>query len=235
VLALASSGQAVGELHCTQRRGDPHGYRHHEPHHQGQRPHHEVQRQHHQVQRQGTARSASTTARSAKNTAKRTTKRTASNASTTTRREARKAEQGVVRHGRRVVEAAQAEVSAVASQPTRPLFFTLGVVDRAASSVKALPGTLTSTVISAPVRTRGRIVNVFATAGDLAEKAQRGYTEVAKDGEKFVRAVRRQESTQKAVRYADRAQTRTSRAVSDAEKAVEFGTEAAGQAVAKLG
>ena len=185
-----------------------------------------------------TARSASTTARSAKTTArsaKNTTKRSASNASTTTRREARKAEQGVVRHGRRVVEAAQAEVSAVASQPTRPLFFTLGVVDRAASTVKALPGTLTSTVVSAPVRTRGRIVNVFATAGDLAERAQRGYTEVAKDGEKFVRAVRRQESTQKAVRYADRAQTRTSRAVQDAEKAVEFGTEAAGEAVSKLG
>ncbi len=178
-----------------------------------------------------TARSASTTARSAKNT----TKRTANNASTKTRREARKTEQGVVRHGRRVVEAAQAEVSAVASQPTRPLFFTLGVVDRAASSVKALPGTLSNTVVSAPVRTRGRIVNVFATAGDLAEKAQRGYTEVAKDGEKFVRAVRRQESTQKAVKYADRAQTRTSRAVQDAEKAVEFGTEAAGQAVSKLG
>lgn len=178
-----------------------------------------------------TARSASTTARSAKNT----TKRTATNASTKTRREVRKTEQGVVRHGRRVVEAAQAEVSAVASQPTRPLFFTLGVVDRAASSVKALPGTLTNSVVSAPVRTRGRIVNVFATAGDLAEKAQRGYTEVAKDGEKFVRAVRRQESTQKAVKYADRAQTRTSRAVQDAEKAVEFGTEAAGQAVSKLG
>ena len=115
-----------------------------------------------------TARSASTTARSAKNT----TKRTANNASTTTRREARKAEQGVVRHGRRVVEAAQAEVSAVASQPTRPLFFTLGVVDRAASTVKALPGTLTSTVVSAPVRTRGRIVNVFATA-EVAQAAVR--------------------------------------------------------------
>ena len=178
-----------------------------------------------------TARSASTTARSAKNT----TKRTADNASTKARREARRTEQGVVRHGRRVVEAAQAEVSAVASQPTRPLFFTLGVVDRAASSVKALPSTLTSTVVGAPVRTRGRIVNVFATAGDLAEKAQRGYTEVAKDGEKFVRAVRRQESTQKAVKYADRAQSRTSRAVSDAEKAVEFGTDAAGEAVSKLG
>jgi len=178
-----------------------------------------------------TARSASTTARSAKST----TKRTADNASATTRREARRTEQGVARHGRRVVEAAQAEVSAVAAQPTRPLLFTLGVVDRAAAGVKALPTTLTSSVISAPVRTRGRIVNVFATAGDLAEKAQRGYTEVARDGERFVRAVRRQESTQRAVRYADRAQTRTSRAVRDAEKAVEAGTEAGTEAAGKLG
>ena len=178
-----------------------------------------------------TTRSASTTARSAKSTAKSATNR----ASTTTRRETRKAEQGVVRHGRRVVEAAQAEVSAVASQPTRPLLFTLGVVDRTVAGVKALPGTVTSSVVSVPVRTRGRIVEVFATAGDLAERAQRGYTEVAKDGEKFVRAVRRQESTKAAVSYADRAQTRASRSVSDAEKAVEAGTEAAVQAAKKLG
>jgi hypothetical protein len=178
-----------------------------------------------------TTRAASTTARSAKSTAKTATKR----ATTTTRRETRKAEQGVVRHGRRVVEAAQAEVSAVASQPTRPLFFTLGVVDRTVAGVKALPGSLTSSVVSAPVRTRGRLVEVFATAGDLAEKAQRGYTEVAKDGEKLVRAVRRQESTKAAVNYADRAQTRSSRAVNDVEKAVESGTEAAIQAVKKLG
>jgi hypothetical protein len=178
-----------------------------------------------------TARSASSTARSAKSTTKAATRR----ATTTTRRQARQAEQGVLRHGRRVVGAAQAEVSAVASQPTRPLLFTLGVVDRAAAGVKALPGTVTSTVISAPVRTRSRIVDVFATAGDLAERAQRGYTEVAKDGEKFVRAVRRQESTQAAKKFADRAQTRATRSVQDAEKAVEAGAEAAGQAVSKLG
>jgi hypothetical protein len=167
-----------------------------------------------------TARSASATARSA------TTK-----TSTTTRREARKAERGVVRHGRRVVGAAQAEVSAVASQPTRPLFFALGIADRTAAGVKALPGT----VLQAPARTRARVVDAFATAGDLAERAQRGYTEVAQDGEKLVRAIRRQESTQQAVTYAERAQTRAERAVKDTEKAVEAGTEAAAEAVSKLG
>ena len=178
-----------------------------------------------------TARSAKTTARSAKSTTRSATNK----ATATTRRQARKTEQGVVKHTRRVVGAAQAEVSAVASQPTRPLFFTLGVVDRAASGVRSLPSTLTSTVINVPVRTRGRIVEAFASAGDLAERAQRGYTEVAKDGEKFVRSVRRQESTQKAVKYAERAQHRTSMAVNDAEKAVEAGTDAAAQAVSKLG
>ncbi len=174
-----------------------------------------------------TARSASSTARSATNQAKRSTTK----ATNTTRRQARKTEQGVVKHSRRVVGAAQAEVSAVASQPTRPLFFTLGVVDRATAGVRALP----STVVSAPTRTRGRIVDVFATAGDLAENAQRGYTDIAKDGEKFVRAVRRQDSTQATVKYADRAQTRASRSVQDAEKALEAGTEAAVEAVNKLG
>jgi hypothetical protein len=178
-----------------------------------------------------TARTASATARSATETAKRNTTK----ATRTTRREARATEQGVVTHGRRVVSAAQAELEAVASQPTRPLFFTLGVVDRAAAGVRALPGTLTSTVVSVPERTRGRIVEVFASAGDLAERAQRGYTDVAKDGEKLVRAVRRQDSTQAAVKYAERAQTRTSRAVSDAEKAVDAGTDAAVEAVKKLG
>lgn len=171
-----------------------------------------------------TSRSASATAKSAKNTA-----------TTTTRRETRETEQGVTRHTRRVLGAAQAEVNAVASQPTRPLFFALGVVDRATAGVRTAPTALTSNLVSAPARTRGRIVEVFSTAGDLAERAQRGYTEVAKDGEKLVRSIRRQESTQKAAKYADRAQTRAVRSVQDAEKAVEAGTEAAAQAVSKLG
>ena len=50
-----------------------------------------------------------------------------------------------------------------------------------------------------------------------------------------MRAVRRQESTQAAVKYADRAQTRASRSLQDAEKAVEAGTEAASEAINKLG
>lgn len=178
-----------------------------------------------------TARSASATTKSAGKTAKTATKK----ASTTTRRETRRTEQGVTTHTRRVFGAAQAEVSAVASQPTRPLLFTLGVVDRATAGVRALPSTVTSSVIGAPAAARDRIVNVFATAGDLAERAQRGYTEVAKDGEKLVRSVRRQESTQRAVALADRAQTRASRSLTDAEKAVEAGTQAAAEAVSKLG
>ncbi len=174
-----------------------------------------------------TKNDAASTARSASKTAKTATRK----ASTTTRREARKTEQGVSTHTRRVFGAAQAELSAVASQPTRPLFFTLGVVDRATAGVRALP----STVVSVPTRTRGRIVDVFATAGDLAERAQRGYTDVTRDGEKLVRAVRRQDSTQSAVKFADRAQTRASRSVQDAEKAFEAGAEAAVEAVNKLG
>ncbi len=185
-----------------------------------------------------TARSASTTAKSASTTAKSATstaKKASNKASTTTRREARKTEVGVARHTRRVVEAAQAEVSAVASQPTRPLYFALGVVDRTTAGVRALPGALTGSVINTPARTRDRIVTVFATAGDLAEKAQRGYTDVTVDGQKLVRAIRRQESTQTAVKYADRAAVRASRSLQDAEKAVEAGVEAAGEAAGKLG
>jgi hypothetical protein len=163
-----------------------------------------------------TARSASATAKSAGRTAKRTTRSTGT---------------GVTTHTRRVLGAFQAEANAVASQPTRPLFFTLGVVDRATAGVRALPSTLVST----PTRTRDRVVNVFATAGDLAERAQRGYTEVAKDGEKLVAAVRRQDSTQRAVKLADRAQTRAAGSVKAAEQALEAGTEAAVEAVSKLG
>lgn len=185
-----------------------------------------------------TTRSASETAKSAGSTAKSasSTAKTASDkAKSTTRRETRKTEQGVTTHTRRVVSAAQAEFSAVASQPTRPLLFALGVVDRATAGVRAVPSTLSTTVVSVPARTRSRIVDVFATAGDVAEKAQRGYTEVAKDGAGLVRSIRRQDSTQRAVKFADRAQTRASRSVTDAEKAVEAGTEAAAEALSKLG
>jgi hypothetical protein len=182
--------------------------------------------------------STTTQARTTKSNAKATARsasKTATSASATARRETRRTERGVTAHTRRVLGAAQAELSAVASQPTRPLLFTLGVVDRATAGVRALPGTVGGSVVTAPSRTRERLVDVFATAGDLAERAQRGYTEVTKDGEKLVRSVRRQESTQQAVKYVDRAQTRAARSVQDAEKALEAGSEAAAEAVSKLG
>lgn len=178
-----------------------------------------------------TTRSASKTAASATKTAQAATRK----ASATTRRETAKAERGITTHTRRVIGAAQAEVSAVAAKPTRPLFFALGVVDRTTAGVRAVPSTLTNRVVSTPQRYREGIVSVFATAGDLAERAQRGYTEVTRDGEKLVRAIRRQESTQAAVKYAERAQDRASSAISDVEKAVEAGAEAASEAVSKLG
>lgn len=179
------------------------------------------------AQAKGTARSATATAKSATRDAKRTTARTTRPA----RREARRTEQGVVRHTRRVVEAAQAEVAAVARTPYRPALFALGLLDRTVAGVKELPTTVTST----PTRTRERIVSVFATAGDLAERAQQGYTEVAKDGEKFVRSVRRLDSAQRAERLAERAGRRGKGAVRDTGKAVEAGADAAAQALGKLG
>ena len=177
------------------------------------------------------ARTTKSNAKATATSAKKTVKSAGRSAKSTTRRTGT----GVTTHTRRVVGAFQAEVNAVASQPTRPLFFTLGVVDRATAGVRALPSTLTSSVVSTPARTRDRVVSVFSTAGDLAERAQRGYTEVAKDGEKLVAAVRRQDSTQRAVKLADRAQTRATSSVKDVEKAIEAGTEAAVEAVGKLG
>ncbi len=174
-----------------------------------------------------TTSSATSTARSAARDAKRTTRSTTRPA----RREARRTEQGVVRHTHRVVSAAQAEVTAVAKTPYRPALFALGLVDRAVAGVKEVP----SIVLEAPTRTRQRVVSVFATAGDLAEKAQQEYTEVAQDGSALVRAIARQDSTQRAQRMAERARKRGQGAVRDTEKAVEAGTEAAGEALAKLG
>ena len=125
-----------------------------------------------------TARSASATGRSAAATG-RSAAKDAKRKTAPARREARRTEQGVVRHGRRVVGAAQAEVAAVARTPYRPALFALGLLDRTVAGVKELPSALTG----APTRTRERVVSVFATAGALAERAQQGYTEVAKDGE----------------------------------------------------
>ena len=170
-----------------------------------------------------TASSASSTAKSAKRDVKRSTR--------PARREARRTEQGVVRHTRRVIEAAQAEVAAVAETPYRPALFALGLLDRTVSGAKELP----SFVAETPVRFRQRVIDVFSTAGDLAEKAQQEYTEVTKDGQALVRAIRRQDSTQRAERFAERAANRSRLAVKDAEKAVEAGTEAAAQAVSKIG
>ena len=177
-----------------------------------------------------TARDASATARSAKNTAT-----SAARTSTATpSREARRTEQGLGRHSRRVAGAAQAEVAAVAQQPTRPAYFALGLLDRTVATAKELPSTVTGTLTGAPAALRTRVVSAAATVGDLAERAQTGYTEVAKDGESLVRAIARQDSTQRAQRLAERARRRGQFAVRDTEKAVEAGTEAATQALGKL-
>ncbi len=138
---------------------------------------------------------------------------------------------GVVKHSKRVSDAAQAEVKAVSKQPTRPLFFALGIVDRYVESVKELPSNLRTT----PGAFKDRIVGTFATAGDVAERAQKGYTEVAKDGESLVSQVRKQDSTQRAIRLAERARTRGRRAVKDTEQAIEAAGDAAAEAVQKIG
>lgn len=177
-----------------------------------------------------TASNAKSTARSAKSTA-RNAKTTASTATRRPRREARSTEQGIRKHTARVAAAAQAEVNAVAKTPYRPALFALGMLDRTVAGVKELP----NVVVETPTRTRERVVTLFATAGDLAEKAQQGYTEVAKDGQALVRSVRRLDSTQRTERYAERAARRGKNAVKDAERAVEAGSEAAGQALSKLG
>jgi hypothetical protein len=182
------------------------------------------------TQARKTSNDAKATARGAKSTA-RGAKSTARTATRPVRRETKRTEQGVSKHTRRVAAAAQAEVTAVANKPLRPALFTLGLVDRAVAGVKEVP----SIVVETPTRARQRIVDVFATAGDLAEKAQQGYTEVTKDGEALVRAIRRQDSTLRAERLAERAAKRGKGAVRDAEKAVEAGTEAAGEALTKLG
>ncbi len=138
---------------------------------------------------------------------------------------------GVVKHSKRVSGAAQAEVKAVSKQPTRPLFFALGIVDRYVESVKDLPNNLRTT----PSAVKDRIVDTFATAGDVAERLQQNYTEVAKDGQSLVTSVRKQDSTQRAIRLAERARTRGRRAVKDTEHAVEAAGGAAAEAVQKLG
>lgn len=177
-----------------------------------------------------TKNDAEKTARDARNTARSATK-DAKGAARQARAQGAATRKELLVQGRRVAGAAQAEVQAVAKQPTRPLMFALGVVDRTVEQVKELPAALRS----APFSLRDAVVDTAATAGDLAERAQRGYTDVAKDGESLVAAVRRQDSTQRALRLAERAQKRGSYALSDTEKAVEAVVDATAEAVSKLG
>lgn len=138
---------------------------------------------------------------------------------------------GVVKHSKRISDAAQAEVKAVSNQPTRPLLFALGVVDRTVESFKDFPSNLRTT----PDVVKGRIIDTFSTAGDVAERLQKEYTEVTKDGQSLYASVRKQDSTQRAVRLAERARTRGRRAVKDTEQALEAAGDAATEAVQKIG
>lgn len=168
-----------------------------------------------------TRKNAKATARSAASTVR--------NARATATKQSRAVTDDVSTQGKRVVGAYKAEVKAVAKQPTRPLYFALGVADRTVGAVKEIPSALT------PSRTRQRVVATVKKAGDLAERAQRGYTEVAKDGEGLVASVRGQESTKEAVKLADRAGTRAKQAVKDVEKSAEAAVEAVQDAVTKIG
>lgn len=163
-----------------------------------------------------TARSAANTVRNVRGTAQARTKAVNGELS---------------KHGKRVAGAAQAEVSAVASQPTRPLYFALGVADRTLATVREIP----QRVLGTPAAARQRLVATVATAGDIAQKAQSEFTEVAKDGESLVASVRRQDSTQRAIRLVQRADRRGRSAVKDTEKAVAATVEAAADAASKLG
>lgn len=168
-----------------------------------------------------TRKNAKTTARSAASTVR--------NARTTAAKKGKAVTGDLSTQGKRVVDAYALEVKSVAKQPTRPLLFALGVADRTVGVVKELPSKLT------PSHARQRVVATVRSAGDLAERAQRGYTEVAKDGESLVSRVRKQESTQEAIRLAERAQTRAKQSVKDVEKSVESAVDAVQDAAGKLG
>jgi len=170
-----------------------------------------------------TAAEATRTAKSAKAQAVRTTRKAGDANERTARR--------VQGQTRRVTATVQAEAKAVASTPHRPLLFALGVVDRTVAAVKSTPGA----VLSAPARARDGLVSVSTSYADLVVGVQRSYDEVADDGAQLVKAIRRQESTERAVRFAERAQRRGSLALKDTEKAVEQGAQAATEAAAKLG
>ena len=175
-----------------------------------------------------------THARKAANEATRTVK-SAKTQATRTARKASDANEHTARRlqsqTRRIAATAQAEVKAVAATPHRPLLFALGVVDRTVAAVKATP----SAVLTAPSRARDGLVSVSTSAADLFVGAQRSYDEVADDGAQLVKAIRRQESTERAVRFAERAQRRGQLAVQDTEKAVSQVAQAAAEAAAKIG
>lgn len=170
-----------------------------------------------------TASEATKTAKSAKNGTVRSTR----NAADANERTARR----VQRQTRRVTATVQAEAKAVASTPHRPLLFALGVVDRTVAAVKSTPGA----VLGAPARARDGLVSFSSSYADLVVGVQRSYDEVADDGAQLVKAIRRQESTERAVRFAERAQRRGSLALQDTEKAVEQGAHAVTEAAAKIG
>lgn len=161
-----------------------------------------------------TARSAASTVRSGHASATKQTKQTKSD---------------LRKQSKRVIGAYRDEVKAVRSQPTRPLYFALGVADRTVGAVKDIPSTLT------PSSARKRVVATVRSVGDLAERAQRGYTHVAEDGESLVSRVRHQDSTKRVTKRAEDAVTHAKQAAKDVEKSVEAAVDAVRDASSTVG
>lgn len=169
-------------------------------------------------------------------------KSTAARTRRTTRTQARATATGVRANAQRVTGAAQAEVRAIANQPVRPLYFALGVADELAAQLKELPGaistlptTLSSLPTAIPTRAREVVIDLTTKAGDLSERAQQRYTEVAVRGRKLTTSVKNQESTQRARGLAASAQRRSDGAITTGRKAAEAGIQAVKDAAAKIG
>lgn len=178
-------------------------------------------------QAKSTATEATKTAQAAKAKAQ----ASATRATRATKAEATAGTRQVRSQGRRIAKAAQAEAGAVARTPHRPLLFALGVVDRGVAVAKGAPGV----VLSTPARVRTGVVSITKSTADLFVDAQRAYDDVADDGSRLLRSIRRQESTERALHLAERARRRGQQAVRDTEKAVEAGVDAVQDAAAKLG
>lgn len=167
-------------------------------------------------------------------TATTTVKNTAKTTAANTENAAEKLAEGLKADAARVRAQVKTHAARLRSQPATPLLFAVGATVEAVRTARAASTALPSRITSIPARVRDAVLVTSDNVADLFVAGDVRYGDLAGEGSTFVTSVRKQDSTQTAVKQAKLAALKVSGAAGNVERAAESTGDAVSSAAAKV-